>query len=302
MSRAGDPFQPPTGPARSIGPIETLDSPERVRLDLEIAGPMSRAFAYSIDYSLILILLTVGLLIVVSSSQQIIDWFSEFTFVQELIERLMGWLSDPKAQPDDRSLVMRGLALTLGVFLILDLTLTIVYFLFFETLFQGRTPGKRLTNLRVVSEFGGVPSWRQSVLRNLLRMADTLPAGYLVGIVAMMSSPRVQRLGDVVAGTLVIRERETLAGDVRADRVVAADVEAGFRFTREELAAVGEVERRLIRRTLRRADTLSARAAQPIVERAVQAISQRIGRVQRIEVGRRREFLLALLQASERML
>jgi uncharacterized RDD family membrane protein YckC len=300
MSDVGDPIQRVYSPPQSLGPVEMLDTPERVRLDLELAGPMSRAFAFSIDYSLILVLMMAGLLLLVSGSQQLIDWFSQFTFAQDLLERVADWLD--VSDEDDGSVLLRGVALTFGIWLMLDLFVTTSYFLIFETLFRGRTPGKRLTHLRVVSEGGSVLDWRQSLLRNLLRMVDSLPTGYLVGVVAMLISPRVQRLGDLVAGTIVIREREDFVSDVMSDIVIAPDVEAGFRFTREELNRIGEVERRLIRRTLRRADSLSNRAARRIVNRATQAISRRIGRVDPIASKQQQDFLLALLQASERLL
>lgn len=300
MSEAGDPIQRAQGRLQSLGPVETLDSPERVRLELEIAGPMSRAFAYSIDYSLILLLMTALLLLFVSGSQQLIDWFSEFSFAQDLLEGVTEWLD--VSDEDGGNGLLRGLALAVGIWLMLDLFVTTTYFLIFETLFRGRTPGKQLTRLRVVCDGGNVLGWRQSLLRNLLRMVDSLPAGYLVGVVAMLISPRMQRLGDLVAGTIVIREREAFVNDVMADVVIAPDVEAGFRFTRDELSLIGEVERRLIRRTLRRAETLSSRAAQPIVDRATEAITRRLGRADPIAAKQQRDFLLALLQASERLL
>lgn len=300
MSETGDPIQRAQGRLQSLGPVETLDSPERVRLELEIAGPMSRAFAYSIDYSLILLLMTALLLLFVSGSQQLIDWFSEFSFAQDLLEGVTEWLD--VSDEDGGNGLLRGLALAVGIWLMLDLFVTTTYFLIFETLFRGRTPGKQLTRLRVVCDGGNVLGWRQSLLRNLLRMVDSLPAGYLVGVVAMLISPRMQRLGDLVAGTIVIREREVFVNDLMADVVIAPDVEAGFRFTRDELSLIGEVERRLIRRTLRRAETLSSRAAQPIVDRATEAITRRLGRADPIAAKQQRDFLLALLQASERLL
>jgi len=300
MSEPGDPTSRAYSRPLSLGPVETLDSPERVQLDLELAGPMSRAFAYSIDYSLILLLMMAGLLLFVSSSQQLLEWFSNFSFAQDLLERVTDWLD--VSEEEEGNVLLRGLALTVGIYLMLELFVTTSYFLIFETLFRGRTPGKRMTHIRVVADGGGMLDWRQSLIRNLLRMVDSLPAGYLVGVVAMLISPRVQRLGDLVAGTIVIRERENFVSDVIADVVIAPDVEAGFRFTREELNLIGPVERRLIRRTLRRAESLPNRAARPIFDRATQAISLRIGRVDPISSEEQRDFLLALLQASERLL
>ncbi len=283
-----------------LGPSHRLDSPEQVRLDLELAGPMSRAFAFSIDYSLILLAISVVLLVFVSGLQQIFEWTSQATLLQNLFEGMTEWVTEGGVK--EESQLMRGIALVIVVWMILDLILTSLYFVFFETLFAGRTPGKRLTQLRVVTESGAALGWKTSAIRNLLRAVDTLPAGYLIGVAAMMLSPRAQRLGDVVAGTLVVRERSTDAAELLPHTTVDPDVEAGFRFTRDELMAIGEVERRLIRRSLRRAETLSKRAARPIIARATDAICSRIGRSVPVSRRLQRDFLTALLQASERLL
>ncbi len=190
----------------------------------------------------------------------------------------------------------------MGVWLVLDLLFTTLYFVVCETLWAGRTPGKQLTGLRVVSEGGHVVGLRASLLRNLLRAVDTLPAGYLIGLVAMILSPRVQRVGDVVAGTVVVRERANDPASGVGWSPVDPQVEAGFRLTREEVAAIGEVERRLIRQTLRRADALSNREARPLLDRACGAIGARIGRPEPIPGPLQRDFLKALLGASERLL
>ena len=81
------------------------------------------------------------------------------------------------------------------------------YDVLFEVLASGRTPGKRLTGLRVVQAGGEPVRFLTSAIRNLLRLVDILPFGYLVGSLAILLSPRNQRLGDIAAGTLVVRER-----------------------------------------------------------------------------------------------
>jgi uncharacterized RDD family membrane protein YckC len=78
-----------------------------------------------------------------------------------------------------------------------------IYFVVFEAL-RGRTLGKRAMGIRVLAENGRPIGWRAAALRNLLRAADALPTGYLVGLIAMSMSSRFQRLGDLAAGTLVI--------------------------------------------------------------------------------------------------
>lgn len=82
------------------------------------------------------------------------------------------------------------------------------YFLFFEIRLRGQTPGKRAMGIRVVRE-GGLPlGIRHSLIRNLLRVVDSFPQPLcIVGGVSALATPKGQRLGDLAAGTIVIRER-----------------------------------------------------------------------------------------------
>jgi uncharacterized RDD family membrane protein YckC len=77
----------------------------------------------------------------------------------------------------------------------------------FEVLASGRTPGKRWNGLRVVRVGGQPIGFVASAIRNLLRVVDLLPAAYLVGITSILVTRKNQRLGDIVAGTVVVRER-----------------------------------------------------------------------------------------------
>jgi uncharacterized RDD family membrane protein YckC len=81
------------------------------------------------------------------------------------------------------------------------------YDVLFEVFAAGRTPGKRLNGLRVVRTDGSPVTFFTSAVRNVLRLVDILPGGYLVGIVCILVTRQNQRLGDVAAGTLVVRER-----------------------------------------------------------------------------------------------
>jgi uncharacterized RDD family membrane protein YckC len=76
-----------------------------------------------------------------------------------------------------------------------------------EALWSGQTVGKYLLNLRVVDVRGGPIGPGQAVVRNLFRVVDFLPLYYAVGMLAIFVSSRNQRLGDLVAGTVVVRER-----------------------------------------------------------------------------------------------
>ena len=82
-----------------------------------------------------------------------------------------------------------------------------VYFFVFEWLWAGQTPGKRVAGLRVIHANGLPVTWWPVFLRNLLRVIDFLPFGYGVGGLVAVSGPHNQRVGDVVAGTIVARVR-----------------------------------------------------------------------------------------------
>jgi uncharacterized RDD family membrane protein YckC len=92
-----------------------------------------------------------------------------------------------------------GLALGLGMLLA-----CLLYFVVMEAA-TGRTLGKWILRTRVVNESGEPPSWRQSVVRNIIRFVDSLPFFYLVGFIAVFSSRHEQRLGDMASRTYVVR-------------------------------------------------------------------------------------------------
>ena len=131
------------------------------------------------------------------------------------LPRACAWLIDLLI----RALVYLALSMLLatagaagwGLLLLLVFVLEWFYPVFFELLWQGQTPGKRVLGLRVVSEEAVPVSPSASVLRNLLRAADILPAFYLAGFVTMLVSRRRQRLGDLAAATLVIHDSKTAA-------------------------------------------------------------------------------------------
>lgn len=91
-----------------------------------------------------------------------------------------------------------------GAFLVLLFTVFWFYPIVFEAAWDGRTPGKRVLGLRVVLADGAPVGWRASFLRNLLRTVDMLPFGYAAGLLACLADPAARRIGDMVAGTLVV--------------------------------------------------------------------------------------------------
>jgi uncharacterized RDD family membrane protein YckC len=91
-----------------------------------------------------------------------------------------------------------------GVFLILMFALEWLYPVVFELMPGAATPGKRALGLRVVMDSGLPITPAASLVRNLLRSADFLPAGYALGLLMLLVRPDFKRLGDLAAGTLVI--------------------------------------------------------------------------------------------------
>lgn len=85
------------------------------------------------------------------------------------------------------------------------------YYIFFETVWQGQSPGKRQMGLRVVTMSGTTVTFMDCLVRNIVRLVDFLPSFYGIGIVVMFISPLSQRLGDFAAGTIVIREKTSVS-------------------------------------------------------------------------------------------
>lgn len=155
----------------------TIDTPENVEFVYDIAGIGSRFLAAMIDTLLIgiaqiIIFLLIGLII----SRTELD-----------------------------ASATGSVLLALGI--LLSFVMLWGYYIAFELLWGGQSPGKRAIGLRVVREGGRPITFIGSAIRNLIRIVDFLPALYGVGVVVMFIDRRARRLGDLAGGTLVIKER-----------------------------------------------------------------------------------------------
>ena len=101
------------------------------------------------------------------------------------------------------------------------------YFSLFEAFWNGQTPGKRLVKIRVIKDSGRQITLFEALARNLLRVIDMLPPYlYFVGVISMLCNRQQKRLGDFVAGTIVVHERQSeqpMAGDL--SRSITASVQ-----------------------------------------------------------------------------
>lgn len=159
-------------------PSIDVATPERVSVELPVAGIGFRALAYAID---------VGMLF----GSTIVLYFLYSLVGPSAIEVYNGLSS-----------LERALGLVLLFLVIWG------YWTGLEVLWRGQTLGKRLMRIRVVRFDGSPVGPFESAVRNLLRIVDFLPGCYPVGVMTMLIDRRHRRLGDIVAGTILVREED----------------------------------------------------------------------------------------------
>ena len=124
------------------------------------------------------------------------------------VPRALAWLLDLLVRGGVIAVLSTGLGLLgkagLGVFMVLVFLVYWGYPIAFEVWRDGQTPGKRAFGLKVVGDNGTPVTWLPSVVRNLLRVADMLPALYGFGVASILLDRNGRRLGDHVAGTVVV--------------------------------------------------------------------------------------------------
>jgi uncharacterized RDD family membrane protein YckC len=154
----------------------TIDTPELIALELPLAGIGSRFLALAIDSLLQLIIGIIVLLISLMLILVLGNFFKNF-----------------------------GVAVTVLILYCLYWG----YFAFFEIIWNGQTPGKRMVRIRVIKESGRPITPLEAIGRNIMRAIDMLPGVfYVVGLICMMLNNRNKRLGDFVAGTVLVHENK----------------------------------------------------------------------------------------------
>ena len=226
-----------------------IETPEQISLELPLAGIGSRFLALALDT---LIQLVAGLAL-------FLLWIT------------LGALGLVIASPAaNQKSVWATAALILAAFLV-----QIGYFAFFESIWNGQTPGKRYLRLRVIRQGGQPISTYEAVARNLLRIVDSIPGVYAVGILCALLSAESKRLGDYVADTVVVYERpiQLNPGDSRGSEsreVVGGDILTDHaRLSADEFVLIDSF---LIRR-----HQLSPGVRQQLAGQIVQRIATRAG-------------------------
>src|SRR5580693_7860943 len=160
-----------------------IETPEQVELRFPIAGIGSRFLALATD-----------------SLLQVAAFFFLILGFSLIISAL------PKGTGGGPPSPTAGKWFVAGIVLFLFL-LYWGYYSLFEAFWNGQTPGKRLLKIRVIKDSGRQITLFEALARNLLRVIDSLPSFYLVGVITMLCNLEQKRLGDLVAGTIVVHER-----------------------------------------------------------------------------------------------
>ncbi len=204
-----------------------VHTPEHTEFRFYLAGSFERMIACAIDH--VIIVLTMFVIVLGSGFVGAIGGEGFFSF-------------------------LISSSILIGVFM------AWTYFMLFEGLWHGRTPGKAFLKLRVVSAEGTPVHMKQAVVRNLLRVVDMMPSVggigsfsifpfYALGFASVFLSRRNQRLGDLAANTLVVKERFARQHDIAAaadlDAAKVSSLPKGLALSRQQAAAlVAYVQRR----------------------------------------------------------
>lgn len=255
-------------------PEETLDiqTPENVAFGYQVAGIGSRFLATLVDTLLLLLLQIVVILVLVLV-------LSGFDLLGETI--------------------------ALWVYAVLGIVSFIFfwgYYIFFEMLWNGQSPGKRWVGLRVIRTDGTPITLSESFIRNLTRLVDFLPAMYGIGIISMFLDKQSRRLGDLAAGTLVVHDRAPISIQALSTKRVVNFSKLGFKPVSLEgfpLERITNDDLALIEDFLLRREQLTHR--QTLANQILNTLHTRLGlpppSINRVEAE---DTLLAILQAVQK--
>lgn len=188
-----------------------VETPEQIALEFPLAGIGSRFLAMVVD-SLLQILVFVVLSLVVYFSA---SFWTNFATLHEIFAAIL-------------------------IFLV-PFCIYWGYFACFEILWRGQTPGKLVAGIRVIHQTGRPMTTVETIGRNLLRGIDIMPPpSYAVGLICMMCNGQSRRLGDFVAGTIVVHDKtiESVQTGWAADTVAVAPASEAAKLTSEELVLI----------------------------------------------------------------
>jgi uncharacterized RDD family membrane protein YckC len=220
-------------------------TPESIAFSYELAGLGSRFLALIVDQAIqIVVLVSIFIGIVLAAS------------------RTAGHIAKP--------ILSEQVAQSLAIALIATIAFVVLfgYFILFEALWNGQTPGKRVVGLRVVRDGGYPIDFGASLIRNLIRVGEQLVFYYLISAISALLSPENKRIGDIAAGTVVVRDAR-----LSEPRNLAAQTyEPAYAPT----VYLDGDERALIKRFLERRDALAANRRRELASQIAARIRDRV--------------------------
>ncbi|HEY9716810.1 MAG TPA: RDD family protein [Trichormus sp.] len=220
-------------------PDYSISTPENVDLHLELAGMGNRVLACMID-TIITYAMMGGI--------GVLCWLSVV---------VIGMANLP-SEANSIALGFICLAAILVCFVVM-----FGYYIFFEGMWQGQTPGKKIAQIRVIDQNGQPVNWPSVFLRNIVRVFDM--GVFFIGMIAMIIDKNERRLGDLAAGTLVIRER--MPDLSTKDIIVAPSAKEGA--TTLDVGRVSPQEYDVLVSFLKRRQTMT-RAQRPLVAKQLE--------------------------------
>ena len=185
-----------------IDTLQKVELAEGVEVHLPVAGPAARSLAWLIDMVIIVAVL----------------------FCLQIIMGLLGY-------------GLIGNRVARGIFLIALFLMNWFYFVYFEAGKKCATPGKKAMGLKVLTRAGGPMSFSQAIVRNFMRFVDFMPVAYGVGLVSCLSTKKFQRLGDLLADTVVVYSQSDAGMKLPFESSVQAVIPQ-YALTREEQQAL----------------------------------------------------------------
>ncbi|MBM3498813.1 MAG: RDD family protein [Armatimonadetes bacterium] len=245
----------------------TIETPERVDISYELAGPASRLMAAVLDH------LIIGLAI---SALVLLAYGLDLGLPELGASRVL--------------LVV----VTAGPLILLAL-----YFAAFEIAWRGQTPGKRAAGLRVMRDNGTPAAVVDILIRNTVRIVDFLPYFYFLGGLVAFVQRQSKRLGDLAAGTVVVKLRQTeLPEALEPDSDPLRPVDLAFASLRPSAARLSAEERGMLRRFLERRYELPPAVRSEMAQRIVEALRPKLADEALAQANAEPEPLLEALDAA----
>ena len=245
-------------------------TPEDVEIAFQPAGPGTRYIAVFIDQVIItiaMIIMVIGLLMLGSGLAP---------FFRRLEHSVEG--SGPQAV----------VWIALAVIFLLKFAVDTFYYILFEIIMNGQTPGKKYMRIQVIQDGGYPLTPASSFLRNIMRIVDNLPVCWPV----LLFSAQHKRIGDYVAGTVVVSKRPAPSAARRARGPLYRELGPHqFEFTAAHLAKLGQDDLELIESYFERSRTLRPVVAGRLRRRICAALCKRLGMPVPTAPGDERRFL-----------